>query len=71
MLHWILSKKLRLLHLLPPWRRVKSYELPDGHVITIKNKWFQGLEALFQPSFLGIHEIPFNSILKCDADIQK
>jgi len=30
----------------------KSYELPDGKVITIGNQRFRCPEALFQPSFL-------------------
>ncbi|KAL6069431.1 hypothetical protein STEG23_009784 [Scotinomys teguina] len=54
----------------------KSYELPDGQVITISNERFRCPEALFQPSFLrmescGIHETTFNSIMKCDADIRE
>lgn len=32
----------------------KSYELPDGQVITIGNERFRSPEALFQPSFLGL-----------------
>ncbi|CAF3933222.1 unnamed protein product [Rotaria sp. Silwood1] len=32
----------------------KSYELPDGQVITIGNESFRCPEALFQPSFLGM-----------------
>ncbi|XP_056018572.1 actin-like isoform X2 [Ostrea edulis] len=52
----------------------KSYELPDGQVITIGNELFRCPEALFQPSFLGmesagIHETTFNSIMKCDVDM--
>ena len=31
----------------------KSYELPDGQVITIGNERFRCPEAMFQPSFLG------------------
>jgi actin len=54
----------------------KTYELPDGHVITIGNERFRCPEALFQPYFLGletegIHETTYNSIMKCDVDIRK
>merc|ERR1712110_1367656 len=46
----------------------KSYELPDGQVITIGNERFRAPEALFQPSFLGmescgVHETTYNSII--------
>ena len=31
----------------------KSYELPDGQLVTIGNERFRCPESLFQPSFLG------------------
>lgn len=54
----------------------RSYELPDGQVITTMNERFQCPEAIFQPSFLGtessgIHETTFNSVMKCNVDIRK
>jgi actin beta/gamma 1 len=54
----------------------KSYELPDGNVITIGNERFRCPEVLFQPSFIGkeasgIHDCTFQTIMKCDVDIRK
>ena len=42
----------------------KTYELPDGNVITIGNERFRCPEVLFQPSFIGkeaagIHDTMF------------
>jgi len=54
----------------------RTYELPDGQVITIGNERFRVAEVLFQPAFIGmesagIHETVYNSIMKCDIDIRK
>merc|ERR1712078_637431 len=54
----------------------KSYELPDGNVITIGNERFRCPEVLFQPSFIGkeasgVHDTMFQTIMKCDVDIRK
>jgi actin-related protein len=54
----------------------KQYELPDGQVITVGYERFRAPEALFQPSFLGmespgIHELTYNTIMKCDIDLRR
>ena len=51
----------------------KSYELPDGQVITIGNEMFRCPEALFRPDLLGlecvgIDEAIYSSIMKCGID---
>eukprot|EP00812_Abedinium_dasypus_P010406 NODE_4026_length_717_cov_252.048338.p2 GENE.NODE_4026_length_717_cov_252.048338~~NODE_4026_length_717_cov_252.048338.p2 ORF type:complete len:152 (-),score=33.45 NODE_4026_length_717_cov_252.048338:100-555(-) len=53
-----------------------SYECPDGNIITVGNERFRCPEVLFQPSmvgmdFGGIHEMTFQSLMKCDVDIRK
>ncbi|XP_060591380.1 actin, cytoskeletal 3-like [Ruditapes philippinarum] len=54
----------------------KSYELPDGQVVTIGNERFRCVESMFQPSFLGleqpgISELVYNSVMMSDIDIRK
>ena len=54
----------------------KTYDLPDASQITVGNQQFRCPEALFQPSkigkdFAGIHELTFQSIMKCDVDVRK
>ncbi|KAL8597447.1 Actin-5C [Nucella lapillus] len=54
----------------------KSYELPDGQLVSVSSERFRAPEALFQPAFLGrelagIHELLHNSIQKCDVDIRR
>jgi len=54
----------------------KTYELPDGNVVTIGNERFRCPEVLFQPALIGkeeegIHKLTFKSIMKCDVDIRK
>jgi actin beta/gamma 1 len=54
----------------------KSYQLPDGRVITVGNERFRCPEVIFQPSLLGlealgIHVATYNTIMQCDMDIRK
>ncbi|VDK58758.1 unnamed protein product [Anisakis simplex] len=54
----------------------KSYEMPDGKLITIGEERFRCPEVLFTPYLLdkedrGIHETLHYSIMHCDIDIRK
>jgi len=54
----------------------KTYELPDGNIITLGSERFRCPEVLFQPSLVGkeasgIHDTSFQSIMKCDCDVRK
>lgn len=53
-----------------------NYYLPDGSVVTLNEQQFKCPEALFQPSLLdkdlpGVHEMLYQSIMKCDPEIRK
>mmetsp|Transcript_29045 Transcript_29045/g.66801 ORF Transcript_29045/g.66801 Transcript_29045/m.66801 type:complete len:380 (-) Transcript_29045:206-1345(-) len=54
----------------------RSYELPDGTLLTLGAERFRCPEVLFQPSMIGkeasgLHDTAFQSIMKCDMDIRK
>eukprot|EP01071_Lankesteria_metandrocarpae_P007678 Lankesteria_metandrocarpae@DN4749_c0_g1_i2.p1 len=54
----------------------KTYELPDGNIISVGSERFRCPEALFDPRMVGqeargIHETTFQSIMTCDMDIRK
>lgn len=54
----------------------KTYELPDGQVITIGSERFRCPEVLFNPSQIGLESdgidaTVYNCIMKCDVDIRK
>merc|ERR1719289_758761 len=54
----------------------KTYEMPDGQVITIGSERFRCPEALFKNDVLGkeangIDETTYNSIMKCDVDVSR
>lgn len=54
----------------------RIYELPDGNIITMGSECYRCPEVLFQPSFVGkeasgIHDMTFQSIMKCDVDIRR
>lgn len=54
----------------------KTYEMPDGTVLTIGNERFRCAEALFKPSLIGkeadgIAQITYNSIARCDVDVRR
>eukprot|EP00927_Polykrikos_kofoidii_P046270 TRINITY_DN40486_c0_g1_i1.p1 TRINITY_DN40486_c0_g1~~TRINITY_DN40486_c0_g1_i1.p1 ORF type:complete len:1293 (-),score=220.03 TRINITY_DN40486_c0_g1_i1:94-3972(-) len=54
----------------------KTYELPDGQVVTVGNERFRVPEIMFAPSFVGcddpgVQEMVFVAIMRCDVDIRK
>ena len=54
----------------------KTFELPDGQVLTVGSERFRCPEGLFNPSMVGmeaegIHSTTYNSIMRCDVDIRK
>ena len=54
----------------------KTYELPDGNLITVGKERFRCPEALFDSQPLGkglpgLHLATFNSIMKTDVNVRK
>ena len=55
----------------------KTYEMPDGKVITIGNERFRCPEYLFKPLEMNGKELPsiqecvYNSIQECDGDVRQ
>jgi len=54
----------------------KTYELPDGQVITVGEERIRCSEPLFKPELIGkesdgIHNLTYSSIMKCDVDIRR
>eukprot|EP01013_Petalomonas_cantuscygni_P015612 TRINITY_DN32490_c0_g1_i1.p2 TRINITY_DN32490_c0_g1~~TRINITY_DN32490_c0_g1_i1.p2 ORF type:complete len:194 (+),score=69.46 TRINITY_DN32490_c0_g1_i1:23-583(+) len=54
----------------------RTYELPDGQIITVGSERFRCPEVLFKPSMIGmeqegIDQMTFDSIQRCDIDIRK
>ena len=54
-----------------------NYEMPDGRKILVGNERFRCPEVLFQPSIcgkrdvMGFHEQVYESIMRCDEDVQE
>ena len=53
----------------------KNYELPDGQVITVGNERFRCVEAIFNPSLLGmssvgLQDLVYGAVMKCDIDLR-
>lgn len=55
----------------------KTYEMPDGKIITIGNERFRCPEYLFKPlemngkELSGVHKLTFDSIQNCDVDVRR
>ncbi|KAL7713283.1 actin [Entamoeba marina] len=52
-----------------------DYTLPDGSLIKLNNERFQCAEGMFDPTLLGfeydgVHQMIYESVMKCDDDIQ-
>lgn len=53
----------------------RSFQLPDGNLITVGNERFRCPELLFNPALIGkedpgIHETLYKTIMSCDVDIR-
>ena len=53
----------------------KEYELPDGRMLKVGSERFHCGEVLFKPSLaqseaLGVHDVVYHSIMKCDVSLR-
>lgn len=53
-----------------------EYELPDGEIVHVGSQKFRCPEALFKPLNMGkdmpgLHDLTYQSIIKCDIDVRK
>lgn len=53
-----------------------TYKMPDGSDIKLKQELQDAPEILFKPELVGleypgVHEILYNTIMKCDVDLRK
>lgn len=54
----------------------KTYELPDGRRIAVRNERFRCVEALFKPALIdkdivGIHTFVYSSLMQTDIDVRR
>jgi actin-related protein len=54
----------------------RTYELPDGNILTLGTERFRCAEALFDPSLLGkeaqgVHDLIYTSVMLCDVDVRR
>ncbi|XP_010185401.1 PREDICTED: actin-1-like [Mesitornis unicolor] len=55
---------------------MRGYKLPDNSIIHVGNQLFRAPETLFVPANVGVeapgvHQMIFNSIMKCEIDVRR